>query len=156
EPEIAFDASKLQTKEDWIRAGKAVFEAPTSFITDGVRSSSSHALLSRYVVRRKGHVDQGNQSCANCHVRRLAHGTIIAGAQEYLPAPPRAGFLPGGTPAQLRATVAWMFATPWLQPDPNTSFASDQELAGYNRFFPGVRARMGASLRWPVQLPDLI
>jgi len=156
EPEIAFDASKLHTKEDWIRAGKAVFEVPTSFISDGVRSSSSHAFLSRYVVRRKGHVDQGNQSCANCHVRRLADGTIIAGAQEYFAAPPRAGFLPGGTPAQLRATVAWMFATPWLQPDPNTSFASDQELAGYNRFFPGVRARMGASLRWPVQLPDLI
>jgi hypothetical protein len=156
EPEIAFDASKLRTRQDWVRAGKAVFEAPTSFINDGVRSSPSHAFLARYVVRRKGHVDQGNLACANFHVRQMTDGTVIPGAQEYFSAPQRALAVPASTPAQLRATVAWMFAAPWLQPDPNTSFSSDQELVGFNRFFPGVRARMGASLRWPVQIPDLI
>jgi len=31
EPEIIFDASKLRTKEDWIQAGKIVFEAENSF-----------------------------------------------------------------------------------------------------------------------------
>ena len=31
EPEIIFDASQLRTKEDWIRAGKVVFEAENSF-----------------------------------------------------------------------------------------------------------------------------
>ena len=31
EPEIAFDASRLKTKEDWIRAGEIVFEAPTIY-----------------------------------------------------------------------------------------------------------------------------
>jgi len=156
EPEIAFDASKLRTKDDWIRAGKAVFEAPTSFISDGVRSSPSRAFLSRYVVRRKGHVDQGNLSCANCHVRRMTDGTVIPGAQEYFPASQRGLAVPAGTPVQLRATIARMFATPWFQPDPNTLFESDQELAGFNQFFAGTRARMGASLRWPVQIPDLI
>jgi len=28
EPEIVFDASKLRTEEDWIRAGELVFDAP--------------------------------------------------------------------------------------------------------------------------------
>ena len=31
EPEIIFDASKLHTKEDWIQAGKLVFESETLF-----------------------------------------------------------------------------------------------------------------------------
>jgi hypothetical protein len=31
EPEIIFDASKLRTKEDWIAAGKIVFESETQF-----------------------------------------------------------------------------------------------------------------------------
>src|ERR1700723_1617205 len=31
EPEIIFDASKLRSKEDWIQAGKLVFEAENSF-----------------------------------------------------------------------------------------------------------------------------
>jgi len=31
EPEIVFDATKLKTKEDWIRAGEVVFEAPTLY-----------------------------------------------------------------------------------------------------------------------------
>jgi hypothetical protein len=31
EPEIIFDASKLRTKQDWIQAGKVVFEAWNSF-----------------------------------------------------------------------------------------------------------------------------
>jgi len=31
EPELIFDTSKLRTKEDWIRAGKIVFEADTLY-----------------------------------------------------------------------------------------------------------------------------
>ncbi len=31
EPEIVFDPSKLRTKEDWIEAGKLVFESDVSF-----------------------------------------------------------------------------------------------------------------------------
>ncbi|PYT31565.1 MAG: hypothetical protein DMG57_04790 [Acidobacteria bacterium] len=31
EPEIAFDGSKLKTREDWINAGELVFNAPTSY-----------------------------------------------------------------------------------------------------------------------------
>ena len=31
EPEIAFDLSKLRTREDWVKAGEVVFNAPTSY-----------------------------------------------------------------------------------------------------------------------------
>src|SRR5690349_4770397 len=31
EPQVAFDASKLKTNEDWTRAGELVFNAPVSF-----------------------------------------------------------------------------------------------------------------------------
>src|SRR4051794_20188721 len=31
EPEVALDASRLRTREDWIRAGELVFNSPVSF-----------------------------------------------------------------------------------------------------------------------------
>src|SRR5262245_52412817 len=31
EPQITFDASKLETEQDWIKAGEMVFEAPIDF-----------------------------------------------------------------------------------------------------------------------------
>jgi hypothetical protein len=31
EPELAFDASTLETDRDWIAAGETVFEAPIGF-----------------------------------------------------------------------------------------------------------------------------
>jgi hypothetical protein len=36
EPEVIFDTSMLQTKEDWIRAGKIVFEADTVYEAVGL------------------------------------------------------------------------------------------------------------------------
>src|SRR5215470_6808332 len=31
EPDVAFDAAKLKTREDWIRAGELVFDAPSVY-----------------------------------------------------------------------------------------------------------------------------
>src|SRR5207247_2005115 len=31
EPEIAFDAAKLKTEEDWIKAGEIVFDSPIAY-----------------------------------------------------------------------------------------------------------------------------
>src|SRR4051812_26705443 len=33
-PELAFDTARLKSKEDWIRAGEIVFDAPTSYGTE--------------------------------------------------------------------------------------------------------------------------
>src|SRR5215510_12875096 len=35
EPEIVFDSSKLNSEEDWIRAGEIVFDAPVEFDASG-------------------------------------------------------------------------------------------------------------------------
>lgn len=159
EPELVdFDTSKFKTKEDWIRAGKAVFEAPASLIPDGVKQNS---FLSRYVVRQKGHLDQGNFSCANCHTRRLSDGTLIPGAQEFFTQEYVLQNLPIRTPPRevverARIRTRQFFATPWLNPDPNTAFVSDEEFIDLNRFRAGTRPRMGTSLHSQVQIPDLI
>ena len=75
EPEVIFDASLLRTKEDWIKAGKVVFQAPISYsparLNPGGRDvpaafakwvSSDGALpgsRTSYVIRKKGVVEQG-------------------------------------------------------------------------------------------------
>ncbi len=76
EPEIAFDASKLKTREDWIAAGDLVFNAPTSFgpvffsaadVQDprmfekmGMPVGKDGVIpFARWVVRRKGRSRDG-------------------------------------------------------------------------------------------------
>jgi hypothetical protein len=97
EPEIVFDASKLRTREDWIRAGEAVFEAGVLDIapragarTGGIPSppgvifpTTNEGVIAfgRYVVRQKGLVEVGFDSCAGCHVRILPDGKAWNGAQ---------------------------------------------------------------------------
>jgi hypothetical protein len=104
EPEIIFDASRLRTKEDWIRAGKLVFESGVSFrpappetppvgrflapvSPDGVIPSFGGGY--RYIVRRKGELELGGNSCAGCHTRVMADGFASRrSAGHYRPAPP--------------------------------------------------------------------
>src|SRR5947207_10020266 len=35
EPQIIFDASKLKTEQDWIKAGETVFDAAIEFVSSG-------------------------------------------------------------------------------------------------------------------------
>ena len=102
EPEIVFDASRLKTKEDWIKAGEKVFDAPIEFessgtLYSGVRDSAWYAQnrvpvmndgilpFMRYVIREKGKVELGILSCAMCHSRVMPDGTVIKGAQGSFP-----------------------------------------------------------------------
>ena len=91
EPETAVDTAKLQTKDDWLRAGALVFEAPTSYenpglalqdVLDpawyarlGVRTKDGVLPYLRYVIRQKGKLEVGSLSCATCHTRVLEDGT---------------------------------------------------------------------------------
>jgi hypothetical protein len=40
--EIAFDASKVKTKAQWVRAGELVFNAPTSFNAESFSAENLH------------------------------------------------------------------------------------------------------------------
>jgi hypothetical protein len=185
EPEVAFDASTLKTESDWIRAGELVFDAPILFgplQSRSQRDSDTYAQTQtpltrdgvmpfrRYVIRNKGVVEVGEASCGQCHTRVMADGTVVKGAQGNYPGPQV-------TAQTLRRRVAQSldhgaeilafnrrvqqplnFGAPWIHPDPaNDLLGSMDELIGSLEAMPaGVQPRLGASRRYPPQMPDLI
>ena len=177
EPEIIFDASKLRTKEDWIRAGEAVFDAsiPSRPIPPGHSGSERFppgvAMPTTgdgaipgfgYVVRQKGAVELGGISCASCHTRALADGTFIKGAQGNYPI------------SQIEATNArlgvgifgfsvqnfewFVTGAPWVmkREEFDESFRVDEFARRQGAMQPGVLARQGTSSTHPSRIPSLI
>lgn len=82
EPEITFDASRFRTKEDWIKAGEVVFDAPTAvsvptLLMEEARTPAWYEATRmpltpagilpfyRYVIRTKGKVEFGRQFLRN-------------------------------------------------------------------------------------------
>ena len=99
EPEILFDADKLLTKKDWIRAGELVFDQPIVIVPP---TSRQHFLNHArevpapttpdgmvpgwfYLVRQKGVVELGFGDCSECHTRAMPNGTFVKGAQGNFP-----------------------------------------------------------------------
>jgi hypothetical protein len=173
EPEVIFDASKLRTKEDWILAGKVVFEAENSFspappggtrIPPGVSLPvlSEGAIEGfipgfRYSVRKKGVVEVGNNACAGCHTRVMPDGSFLEGAQGklvgLLSAPPTADSLPR------RQNNQWIqFGAPWVvkREDFEKSITLEELIRRRAAFQPSVFARQGTSGDHPVKIPSLI
>jgi mono/diheme cytochrome c family protein len=185
EPEVTFNASKLQTESDWIRAGELVFDAPVlypPFAGQAQRESDTYARTNvpltrdgvmpfqRFVIRKKGVVEVGDGSCGQCHTRVMADGTVVKGAQ---------GNFPGAQVVALglRRRVAQSvdhgaellavrggvqqrvnYGAPWIDPDPaDDLLGSMDELIGSLEAIPaGVNPRGGASRRYPPQVPDII
>lgn len=185
EPEIAFDVSKLKTENDWIKAGEIVFNAPVAFdalatVAD-VRDSQWYKKTGvpigkdgtmpffAYVIRKKGQIELGQFSCATCHTRVMADGAIIHGAQGNLPLSHMDGLAIKEEAAgqqdqqkyleQLRFRLRLIYGTPWLQPDPESrvdQMSVEELIEAHEVMPPGVQARIGTSLLYPVQVPDLI
>src|SRR5215469_4231795 len=102
EPEIIFDASKLRTMQDWIQAGKLVFESDVLFRPAPATAPSVQPALPpsrdgilpffmpgyRYYVRKKGVLEIGTNACANCHTRLMPDGSFLEGAQGVVDQPP--------------------------------------------------------------------
>jgi mono/diheme cytochrome c family protein len=145
EPEIDWDASKLKTKEDWIRAGETVFDAPLAYgsltltkerlanIEDlYVRKPAFFSAVQpplsadgmlpffRYVVRKKGVIDVGVFSCAMCHTRVMQDRTVVKGAQGNFPFDKTIAFGirsgAGDMIALNRKLVRFLWFTPWVEP----------------------------------------
>ena len=181
EPQPAFDPAALRTKEDWIKAGEALFESPKDFtpyddpFTD-VRNPKWYEYTGmpldkngvvpfyRYVIRKKGTVEVNLDSCAECHSRLMPDGTVLKGAQ---------GNVPFGKIWAYRLTYdkavnqtasanpisQRFFGAPWIKPDP-TAPLSEKTMADFVAHVatipPGVNVRQGTSAIYPVQIPDLI
>jgi hypothetical protein len=179
EPEIIFDASKLRTKEDWIQAGKVVFEAEIALSPAPVRPGgarlppgvsipvSSAGVLPgfipgfSYIVRKKGVLEVGINSCAGCHTRAMPDGSFVEGAQGNLVGLLGASKLrnSGPTVSQIRENEWIFFGAPWVtkKEDFETSITLEElihrkEAAARSSVF----ARQGTSDKYPPKIPSLI
>jgi hypothetical protein len=171
EPEVIFDTSKLQTKDDWIRAGKIVFEADVFYgparLTSGgakLRPGFSKfvskdgvlpAFAGDYIIRKKGVVERGSISCATCHTRLMPDGTFLEGAQGNKPDGVLTDFPAARPPEPKFLDFLWTdFGAPWIQP--RADFERSLMAIPHADQYAGVLSREGTSAIYPPHIPSLI
>jgi hypothetical protein len=182
EPQLAWDAAKLRSKEDWVQAGKLVFEAPlgggglapssedypdTLYVRDKRWHEHVKAPIAkdgtlpfyRYVVEQRGKVRVSVLSCAMCHSRVLDDGTVIQGAQGNLPFDRAFAYdyrFSGGKLEQLAGLEKLLYYAPWVENENPSDAKSVDAIAAKHETIPaGVMARHGSSPTHPVVIPDL-
>ena len=181
EPEIIFDPSKMRTKEDWIQAGKLVFESDTSFRPAPVGGPPADALdmssgkvgkdgelpyflpISRYYIRQMGVLEVGSNACAGCHTRVMPDGSFLEGAQGILDVPFKSAVKAereaSPDAVRRRAERDWvLFGAPWIIGKEQFLDSSTKEslMAELTARQPGVLARQGSSPTHPPHIPSLI
>lgn len=176
EPEIIFDPAKLHTKEDWIRAGKLVFESETTFfpapgapssVPKDCRTANDGELIcfhgrTRYYIRKKGELEVGTDSCAGCHTRVLPDGTFFEGGQgvPFSGAPPVTAIRDGSPEAFQKLVDVWWerYGTPWLvsKEEFEKRLTKDELIRMVEALPPGVFQRQGTSYDHPVRVPSLV
>jgi len=175
-PELAFDPARLKTKEDWIRAGEIVFDAPTAYGAvvnmEEVASTAWYSAAGvpiakdgtvpwvRYVIRGTGNVEVGNLSCGFCHTRVMADGSVAKGAQSNFSFDKAIAFRERrrGTPSEIRSTWLGLFTVQWVPDMQHRLEQSSVEeiLAAHEAIPPGVFARNRSNPFYPPAVPDLI
>jgi hypothetical protein len=178
DPEIIFDPTKLRTKADWIEAGRLVFESETQYSTvreqpaaedvpwpvskDGVLPFFNPGFT--YIIRTKGVLEAGINSCAGCHTRVMPDGSFLEGAQGVQDPPTAQATLDrlrALTPDALRQLVAraWViFGAPWVVSRDafETALTKDELIRRAAARRAGVFARQGTSSSHPPHIPSLI
>ncbi len=175
-PEVVFDARKLITKEDWIRAGEAVFDAasdyeinvsseevadPAWYAATGIPVAKDGTIpWVRYVVRKTGKVEVGNLSCAFCHTRVLPDGSVVKGAQSNFSFDKAIAFADSRRtkPETVRNNMLGLFTVQWLPGmQRRLEGMTVAEINAAHESIPaGVFARNRSSLFYPPANPDLI
>jgi len=187
DPQPLVDISKLKTKADYIAAGREVSygrELPRftgsednyNLIRDpevikayGLQITKDGVLLGlRYVIRQKGKIELGTDTCAMCHTRVEKDGTVIEGpANGHTPFGALMGSLtrryaqigPDFLEERRRKHMREDYRVPFLNPDENAAVAElpAEEIAKlYDQNPLGVHARTGAGLIYPVKIANLI
>lgn len=177
EPQSAVEFENLRTKDDWIRAGELVFNAPFR-VAEGVsaeamRHFSGGALYPRaardgtypyvrYWVAKKGDVRAFFTVCGSCHTRVLNDGTVVPGAQGNMNERVfHAEDLATGR-ADLEKWLSRMkqnSIVPWLQPPPanvDEALSRERAIAVEESIVPGTFIRTGTNPLFPPKMPDLI
>jgi hypothetical protein len=186
DPKPLVDLTRLKTEADWIAAGREVFYGrelprfsgssdnlqlirnPQVLAAYRVQTTPDGVLLGlRYVVRQKGKVELGTDTCAMCHVQ-VRDGKVIEGpANVYTPFGPLMGDLTrryaamGGDMLEERRRKHMRedYRVPYLKDDPNAkvSEAPAEEIARLYELHPlGVHGRTNTSLIYPVKISNLI
>ena len=152
-PEVLWDESghkpNLNSKEDWISAGRIVFNTPIYYrthriaSTDDVRDPKWYQATGvpvakdgtvpfvRYAIRKKGEVELGDFACGFCHTRVMSNGSVLEGAQGNFPFEKSKAWLFRSRLARsedahevdgdLRRLDHSLFAAPWQKPDPSAA-----------------------------------
>jgi hypothetical protein len=182
EPRDIWDATTLESQEDWIQAGKLVFEAPlgggalaptSADYLDSfyVRDERWHEYVKapiakdgtlpfyRYVVEEKGRVLVGILSCAMCHTRVLNDGTVVEGGQGNLPFDRAFAydyrFGDGDVESHIELERL-LYHVPWgVDEDTSDRLTTDVIPARHEAIPAGVMARHGSTPENPVVVPDL-
>ena len=180
EPAEAVDFSELQTKEDWIKAGRYIFDGPFSPLSARNRPtaeqwreySGTDLYLRpakdgtypwvRYWVVEKGDVRGFFTECGSCHTRVLDDGRVVPGAQGNLNESfDHAMRLQSGRRSleRWKRGKTWEYSVPWLDPDPAQLYEGltlSEAIAMEQTIPPGVRFRVGTNHLFPAKIPDLI
>lgn len=106
DPEIIFDASKLKSEEDWIKAGEIIYEMPENYsmVLDSAfdmknlnnffeEMKAIHVPFTKegiipyftLAIRQKGKIELGSFSCGNCHNKVMPEGSLLKGGQGNYP-----------------------------------------------------------------------
>lgn len=181
-PEIIFDASKLRSERDWIRAGELVFDSPIATgglfefkpadlylrdpkwyeITEAPIARDGTLPFYRYVVSDVGRVEIGVLACAMCHTRVMPDGRTIKGAQGNFPFGRAFAYDYRAEPGKVedaRKLERFLYTVPGGDSRPENRFDSQsiEDIAkGQEALPPGVVARHRSNPLYPVQVPDLI
>jgi hypothetical protein len=186
DPQPLVDAAKLKTDADWIAAGREVFyerelprfsgsadnlaliRNPQVLAAYRLQTTKDGVLLGlRYVVREKGKIELGTDTCAMCHVQ-IRDGQVIEGPGNVTtPFGPLMGDLTRRyekmSPAMLeerrRRHMREDYRVPYLKDDPNLAVADlpGERIAElYERHPLGVHARTNTSVLYPVKISNLI
>lgn len=187
EPRPLADVSKLKSDADWIAAGREVFygrELPrftgSEHSLEMIRNprvlaayrlqTTKDGILPglRYVVREKGKIELGTDTCAMCHVQVTPSGELIEGAPNS--STPFGPLMADLTRRYAQISAAMLdqrrrahmredYRVPYLENDPNLAAADlpAEEIARLYEQQPlGVHPRTNTSLLYPVKIANLI
>jgi len=186
EPEVIFDASDIKTEADWIKAGEIIYDMHEVYqVMDSAFLKSLPDLEKHWrkfvpvtkdgiipflsiVVREKGRIEMGQQSCGMCHTKMMPDGSLLKGGQGNFPLTKFAASLlqtqrefqkvsDSAINVQIKKVIRVLFAAPWIKHESQErlqNLSVDQWL----EYFPapaGVLNRQSSGLGYPVSVPDL-
>ncbi len=168
-PELAVDFSKLETEEDWIEAGKLVFQMPVRFVpfnvlpfvkdwADSVGYETTREGIVPYVsyVQTPDGLKLGTTSCAMCHTKVMDTGEVIMGGQGDFPFDREFAFIVEKFNIQVTPeTTTPLIYAPWSEESVKKAWSREDLLKTLKKTPPGVMTRQGTGVESPVAVPSL-